>query len=138
MIYCALVSAQAMFLIFRYLVGVSDPTCYTYSGSFLKPGAIFAATLPHPKSLAPSALYGVAKLVWVSKVPVLFGGAPRDWRLVVVEHREEDLEEIQRLLEEGSVKPLVDSVYEFEDALSAYDRIMSNHAAGKVIVKIAQ
>jgi hypothetical protein len=36
----------------------------------------------------------------------------------------------------GSLKPVVDSVYEFEDALKAYDRILSYRATGKVVVKI--
>jgi D-arabinose 1-dehydrogenase-like Zn-dependent alcohol dehydrogenase len=36
----------------------------------------------------------------------------------------------------GSLKPVVDSVYEFEDALKAYDRLLSHRATGKVVVKI--
>jgi hypothetical protein len=36
----------------------------------------------------------------------------------------------------GSLKPVVDSVYEFEDALQAYDRLLSHRATGKVIVRI--
>jgi NADPH:quinone reductase-like Zn-dependent oxidoreductase len=31
---------------------------------------------------------------------------------------------------------VVDSVYEFEDVLSAYDRIMTSRATGKVVVKV--
>lgn len=117
-------------------VGLADPTLYTYSGSFLKPGAIFAATIPHPRSLALGAWYQTAKLIWVSRLPTIIGGAPRDWRLIVVEHKDEDLEDIRKMLDEGSLKPIVDSVFEFEDTLSAYDRIMSNHARGKVVVRV--
>lgn len=36
----------------------------------------------------------------------------------------------------GSVKPIVDSVFEFEDALKAYDRLMTGRATGKVVVKV--
>lgn len=36
----------------------------------------------------------------------------------------------------GEVKPPVDSVHNFEDALNAYDRIKSGRATGKVVVKI--
>lgn len=36
----------------------------------------------------------------------------------------------------GLLKPLVDSVYEFEDVLKAYDRILSYRAKGKVVVKV--
>ena len=36
----------------------------------------------------------------------------------------------------GKVKPLVDSVYSFEDTLKAYERLMTSRATGKVIVKV--
>jgi len=36
----------------------------------------------------------------------------------------------------GSLKPVVDSVFSFDDTLKAYDRIMSGRATGKVIVKV--
>ena len=67
----------------------------------------------------------------------------------------EDMRAIQKLLEKGMlfpitfsetkcsfffwqgiIRPVVDSTYEFEDALEAYDRIMSLRAVGKVVVKI--
>ena len=34
------------------------------------------------------------------------------------------------------MKPLVDSVYRFDDALKAYDRLMSKRATGKLIVTV--
>jgi NADPH:quinone reductase-like Zn-dependent oxidoreductase len=37
---------------------------------------------------------------------------------------------------EGKVKPIVDSVHNFDDALLAYDRMMSARATGKVVVKV--
>ena len=36
----------------------------------------------------------------------------------------------------GKVKPVVDSVYSFDDVLKAYERIMTSRAAGKVVVKV--
>ena len=36
----------------------------------------------------------------------------------------------------GKVKPVVDSVFAFEDALKAYERIMARGSTGKVVVKI--
>ena len=36
----------------------------------------------------------------------------------------------------GKVKPVVDSIYSFDDALKAYERIMTKHACGKVVVKV--
>lgn len=37
---------------------------------------------------------------------------------------------------QGKLKPVVDSVYKFEDALSAYERLMTSRATGKVVVKV--
>lgn len=36
----------------------------------------------------------------------------------------------------GKLKPVVDSVFSFEDTLQAYERIMSSRARGKVVVKV--
>ena len=34
------------------------------------------------------------------------------------------------------MRPVVDSVYAFEDALKAYERIQTKRATGKVVVKV--
>lgn len=36
----------------------------------------------------------------------------------------------------GKVKPRVDSVYPFEDALKAYERLLTGRATGKVVIKV--
>ena len=36
----------------------------------------------------------------------------------------------------GKVKPLVDSVFAFEDVPKAYERLMTGRATGKVVVKV--
>lgn len=36
----------------------------------------------------------------------------------------------------GKIRPLVDSVYAFEDVLKAYERVMTKRATGKVVVKV--
>lgn len=36
----------------------------------------------------------------------------------------------------GKVKPVVDSVFAFEDVQKAYDRVLSQRASGKVVVKV--
>jgi len=67
------------------------------------------------------------------------------------------MEEIQKLLESGkcllertwslpvnlhvlyslgTIKPVTDSVFSFEDALQAYDKLISSKTTGKVIVKV--
>jgi NADPH:quinone reductase-like Zn-dependent oxidoreductase len=36
----------------------------------------------------------------------------------------------------GVVVPLIDSEFEFEKAIDAFDRLMSNKATGKVIIRV--
>lgn len=43
---------------------------------------------------------------------------------------------LEKLVAEGKIRGVVDSVYPFADALKAYDRIMTGHASGKVVVQV--
>ena len=36
----------------------------------------------------------------------------------------------------GKVRPLVDSVFAFEDVLKAYEKILTKRATGKIVVKV--
>lgn len=50
----------------------------------------------------------------------------------------EQLGEISKLVEEGKCKPVVDSVYAFEDFEKAFQRADSGKAVGKVVIKVAE
>ena len=36
----------------------------------------------------------------------------------------------------GKVKPVVDSVHKFDDVYSAYEKLMTGHARGKVVIEV--
>jgi len=46
------------------------------------------------------------------------------------------IEYLTKLAEAGKLKPVIDSVYEFKDMKSAYQKVIKGHLRGKVIVKI--
>ena len=46
------------------------------------------------------------------------------------------LQAIARLVEGGSVKPVVDRVFDFGDAVAAFDYLMAGHARGKVVLDL--
>lgn len=46
------------------------------------------------------------------------------------------IEYLTKLAAAGKVKPIIDSVYEFKDMKSAYQKVIKGHLRGKVIVKI--
>ena len=50
----------------------------------------------------------------------------------------EQLAEIARLLDEGQCKPVVDSVWDFEDHEKAFERLDGGHAKGKVVIKVTE
>lgn len=50
----------------------------------------------------------------------------------------DSLKDIAQWVEEGKLKPVVDSEYAFEDYLKASQKIRSHRAKGKVIVNVIQ
>ncbi|KAK9763591.1 hypothetical protein K7432_009590 [Basidiobolus ranarum] len=58
---------------------------------------------------------------------IMFSGAPV----------EEQLEEVSKLITEGALKPVIDSVYSFEQSVEAFEKQLSGHCSGKVIVQLS-
>ncbi|ORY92875.1 alcohol dehydrogenase, partial [Leucosporidium creatinivorum] len=50
--------------------------------------------------------------------------------------RSSELREAADRFAEGTLKPIVDQVYAFEDAHKAYERSMSGRAKGKVVISV--
>lgn len=70
-------------------------------------------------------------------LPSFVTGIKPRYKVVVMDHKQEDLKELQTYFAEGKLKATVDSVYAFEDALKAYDKIMSRRARGKVTINVS-
>ncbi|KAF5358032.1 hypothetical protein D9756_001938 [Leucocoprinus leucothites] len=117
-------------------VGASDSSLYTASEAYLAPNGIFVTTGPLPQTSSVSEFWKLFKTFGAVITPRWLGGTKRAYKLVAVTNKPNDLRAIQGLVAEGSVKPVVDSVYAFEDVLQAYDRLMSTHATGKVVIKV--
>ncbi|KAI0361552.1 NAD-P-binding protein [Trametes cingulata] len=128
-----LVAAQPTpkYHIFFEAVGLADKELFTRSAAYLAPNGVFI-------SVGPQGSVGkMASYVWnVFLRPGFLGGTKRTWKLAAVKPVHKDLEEFAKLVEEGKIRPLVDSVFAFEDALKAYERIMTKRATGKVVVKV--
>ncbi|KZT69073.1 NAD(P)-binding protein [Daedalea quercina L-15889] len=120
--------------VFLEAVGLIDTSLYTNSEAYLAPGGTFVSLGPQPKGFDIAAIVKVAWKVFLQ--PRFLGGTNRSWKLVQVRHKREDLEQIARYVAEGKVKPIVDSVYSFEDTLKAYDRLLTSRATGKVVIKV--
>ncbi|RDB24078.1 Zinc-type alcohol dehydrogenase-like protein C16A3.02c [Hypsizygus marmoreus] len=118
-------------------VGLIDPSLYTHSPAYLAPNGIFVSTGPMPHSTSASELWKTVKTGFhCFLLPTWLGGTKRQYKIFLVKNKKSTLETLQKMVADGSIKPPVDSVYEFEDVLKAYDRIMSSRATGKVVVKV--
>jgi NADPH:quinone reductase-like Zn-dependent oxidoreductase len=71
-------------------------------------------------------------------LPTWLGGVPRRYIMFSTLPSREAGVQVTRLLEDGSVRIPVDSVFEMEDAIAAYERIGTKRARGKVVVKVAR
>jgi NADPH:quinone reductase-like Zn-dependent oxidoreductase len=115
-------------------VGLVDPSLFTYSAKYLAPGGIFISTGPLPQAWSDT--WNVIRTFGAMIIPSWLGNVNRKYALLFAENKVADMEEIRKLVANGSIKPVVDSVFEFDHALKAYDRILTQRATGKVIIKV--
>ena len=69
-------------------------------------------------------------------LPTWLGGVPRRYIMFSTPPARDDAVYLTKLIEEGRVRIPVDSVFDMEDAVRAYERIATQRARGKVVVKV--
>jgi NADPH:quinone reductase-like Zn-dependent oxidoreductase len=69
-------------------------------------------------------------------LPTWLGGVPRRYIAFSTPPAHDPTVYLARLVEEGSLRIPVDSIFDMEDALRAYERIATKRARGKVVVKV--
>jgi len=111
----------------------STTSLFLESEAYLKPEGKFVSTGPDLKgsilSMLAFAVQGFLRPTWL-------GGVRRSFVICQIAWDGHALPELEKLLNEGKVKPVVDSVYPFTDVIKAYDRVKSGRAAGKVVVEV--
>ncbi|KAI3208018.1 hypothetical protein CBS147311_2339 [Penicillium roqueforti] len=66
------------------------------------------------------------------------GGGKRKYVIFFFKNTREDLVKIGEWVQKGTVKIQLDSAYEFEDAVKAFEKLRSSRARGKIIVHVAK
>jgi len=118
--------------LFLDAVGMPSPLLYIHSEAYLAPNGTYVTV-----GTKPDGVSSFFSLLWNMVLrPTWLGGPKRTLKNVQVSCVKSELEDLQRLVAEGKVRPVVDSVYQFEDALNAYDRLMTSRAVGRVVVEI--
>ncbi|KAI0312731.1 hypothetical protein OF83DRAFT_1066723 [Amylostereum chailletii] len=115
-------------------VGLIDNSLYAHSEKYLAPGGVFVSVGPQPGGFGD--IPKIGKLIFDLVRPTWLGGVRRKFALIGVTPSQKDMESMFELFAQGKCQPIVDSVFEFEDALKAYDRIMTKRAVGKVVVRV--
>jgi NADPH:quinone reductase-like Zn-dependent oxidoreductase len=76
------------------------------------------------------------RLVSVAEEPPAAAGATAEATYFVVEPSREQLVELARLVDEGAVRPAIDSVFPLAEARAAFERVMMPRKRGKVVLRV--
>ncbi|KAJ4267178.1 hypothetical protein NW762_003279 [Fusarium torreyae] len=90
---------------------------------FVKPGGIFLQVNFNLNAIRRSIL------------PAWLGGGRRQYKIVGLKTKTEDLDQLAEWLKEGKVKPVVQT-YEWEDAPKAYTKLKSGRTVGKIVFRV--
>ncbi|RAH79924.1 putative zinc alcohol dehydrogenase [Aspergillus japonicus CBS 114.51] len=100
---------------------------YNECHAFLKPGKVFAQV---GATRFPTFATRLLR-------PSFLGGGKRRYLPIFWKPKKEDLVRVGELIRDGKVKVVLDSVYEFEDAPKAFEKLRSERARGKVVVHVS-
>ena len=70
--------------------------------------------------------------------PVWLGGVPRRYVTFSTPPTKDDALVLIKMVEEDKLRVSVDSIFSMEDAISAYERLATKRARGRVIVKVGK
>lgn len=112
---------------------VGAPTnLYTASKAYLKQEGKFVQI-----GMSPS-LGAVKQVGGNFLLPGFLGGGKSSYQMLVAKPDAEALKQLGAWMKEGKLKAVVDSVYEWEDAPKAFEKLKTGRAKGKVIIKVPQ
>jgi NADPH:quinone reductase-like Zn-dependent oxidoreductase len=76
------------------------------------------------------------QLVGNMLLPGLLGGGRRKYQFLMLKPNHNQLVQLGRWIDEGKVKPVIDSLWEYDDTPRAFERLKTQRAKGKVIVHV--
>ncbi|KAH7105807.1 hypothetical protein BKA62DRAFT_340617 [Auriculariales sp. MPI-PUGE-AT-0066] len=117
-------------------VGFMNSPLYPNCESYLTETGTFVTSMHGPSNFGLGGFGELLALLWTLR-PSYLGGVRRKFSMAQVNHKIADLQQLADWLAEGKIRPYVDSVHAFEDALQAFERIASFRAHGKVVVRVS-
>lgn len=121
---------------------IGGSTLYT-SFKVVKPGGTVVSIVSLPDETTARRM-GMNSIVrWMlrylnRKVNAAAGAADARFRAMFVQPSEAQLRRIAALMDEGWVKPVIDSVYPLEAFKDAFAKLETGHATGKIVVRVSE
>lgn len=103
---------------------------YQKSPSFIAPDGKFVQI-----GAAPS-LSGITQVSSNMLWPGFLGGGKAKYQMMMAQAAKSDLQMLSEWIKEGKVKGVLDSVFEWEDAAEAYEKLKNGRTKGKIVVKV--
>jgi NADPH:quinone reductase-like Zn-dependent oxidoreductase len=107
---------------------------YTHSPAYLKPDGVYMNVGDYTHGAFWTLWYWLSNAYW----PKWLGGVPRKAMMFQIHRDGECSDGLVRLIHERKVKGLVERCFAFEDALDAYDLVLSKRVRGRVVVKVGE
>ncbi|KIW53186.1 hypothetical protein PV05_08778 [Exophiala xenobiotica] len=103
---------------------------HSQSVKFLKKNGVFVLIAGDPSNMKAN-MSLLASLIW----PTFLGGTPRKFKMVALGSvKEEDQKKVAGWIGEGKLKVTLDSVFDFEQAPQAFEKLKTGRAKGKIVI----
>ncbi len=109
-----------------------DPKFHRRSEGFLSPQGQFALV-----ALMDDGWAGVRSMLVSWLCPTWLGGPPRKWKAIFTQSTASDFEPIATMAKEGKLRVVVDTVFQFQDALKAFEKLKTGRSKGKILIDVA-
>ncbi|KAK8022124.1 hypothetical protein PG993_012891 [Apiospora rasikravindrae] len=111
---------------------VGDSDLYTRSPGYLRPDGRFL-------SIVGGKSQGVYPFLMHQIRPVILGGTPRSYKILGMGPSGTGAREVADWIEKGDIKEIiVDSEFRMDEVTTAYERVASKRAKGKVVIRVSE
>lgn len=111
---------------------VSPGKLYAVCHEFLKPGAVFVGV---------GGDFNFGSLLSLGKglaLPGFLGGGKRKYGHYLTKNVREDFEQLAQWAGDGKLETIIESVFNFDQAVDAYDLLKKGSASGKIVVRVSE
>ncbi|GAA5942611.1 hypothetical protein JCM3775_003656 [Rhodotorula graminis] len=116
---------------------VGSPEVWRKCPKYLKSDGIYVDVAgAHMDGGIGPLLSGMLDMMGRNLRPGFLGGVPRKYVFGLSTADRKSFAEVEELVRTGKIRPIVDSVFPFDEALKAYERQMSGRAQGKIVVRV--